>query len=81
LAAGYVTSPACPLRTPGAAATLLRWMADGEPDRFGDLLAYMLFDCGFTTQLVELGRADGRAHHDALCALFESARGVQSAAV
>ncbi|MCX5747161.1 MAG: phospholipase, partial [Proteobacteria bacterium] len=39
LAAGYVTSPAFALRTPGAAGTLLRWMADGDPDRFGDLLA------------------------------------------
>ena len=38
--------------------------------RAGDLLAYLMFDGGFTAQLVELGRADARAKHEELCALF-----------
>lgn len=68
LAAEHVASRA--FRGSGAAGTLLRCIADGEPSRVGDLLAYLLFDGGFTSALIELGRADARARHDELCALF-----------
>src|SRR5690606_13683651 len=54
LAAEYVTSRTFEERAPGSPGSLLRWLADGDPERAGDLLAYLMFDGGFTTQLVEL---------------------------
>jgi NTE family protein len=69
LAAEYVTSRA--FRSSGPAGTLLRCIADGDPMRVGDLLAYLLFDGGFTATLIDLGRADARRRHDELCTLFE----------
>lgn len=70
LAAEYVTSRTFAERAPGSPGNLLRWLADGDPERAGDLLAYLMFDGGFTAQLVELGRDDARAKHEELCALF-----------
>jgi hypothetical protein len=35
------------------------------------LLSYLLFDGEFAGQLIEIGRADARAHHDALCQLVD----------
>jgi len=72
LAAEYVIGPEFRARTSGMAAFVLRCIADGDPSRVGDLLAYMLFDGGFTRLLIELGRADARARHDELCALFDA---------
>lgn len=70
LAGEHVTSRAFASRVPGGAGKLLRWIADGEPSRVRDLLAYLLFDGSFTAMLVELGRIDARARHDELCALL-----------
>ncbi len=70
LAATYVRSPRFAARARGPSAFLLRWLADGDPERAGDLLAYLMFDGGFTSDLVDLGRQDARSRHDALCALF-----------
>lgn len=71
IAAQYVVSKEFERRATGSAGTVLRWLADGDPERAGDLFAYLLFDGGFTGQLIELGRADARLHHEQLCALFE----------
>jgi NTE family protein len=70
LAAEYVKSKTFLSRSPGPAGWLLRVLADGDPERAGDVLAYLMFDGGFTAQLIELGRADARAHHEALCGLL-----------
>jgi NTE family protein len=70
IAADYVRSRTFEQRAAGPAAFVLRWLADGDPERAGDLLGYLMFDGGFTGQLVELGRTDARAHHEELCALF-----------
>jgi NTE family protein len=71
LAAEHVHSRAFAARVPGFVGSVLRRIADGDPTRVGDLLAYLLFDADFTAALIELGRADARARHDDLCALFE----------
>lgn len=71
LAAEHVTNRAFAARVPGAAGRLMRCIADGDPSRVGDLLAYLLFDGSFTAALIDLGRADARARHDELCALLE----------
>ena len=68
LAAEYVTSPRFASR--GSAGWLLRRIADGDPERAGDLLASLLFDGGFTSELVELGQADARRQHARLAALL-----------
>jgi NTE family protein len=73
MAAEYVASRAFAARVGGPAGILLRWLADADPERVGDLLAYLMFDGAFTTEVIELGRADARTHHEALCALFGSA--------
>ena len=51
-------------------AWVLRRLAEGGRTRSGDLLAYLLFDGGFAAELIALGRADARAHHEKLCAFF-----------
>jgi len=71
LAAAHVKSPAFASSAPGLAGKMLRRIADGDPARVGDLLAYLLFDGSFTSLLIEKGRADARARHDQLCALFD----------
>ncbi len=67
LGGAYVRSRAFP--GGGAAGRLLRLLADGERGD-ADLLSYLLFDGGFARRLIDLGRADARASHDALRALF-----------
>lgn len=73
MAAEYVTSKGFRSRATCAAGLLLRWLADGDPHRTGDLIGYLLFDGGFTAELIALGRADAAAKHEELCALFGGA--------
>jgi hypothetical protein len=47
----------------------MRRVADGESE--ADLLSYVLFDGEFAGRLIEIGRADARAKHDALVKFFE----------
>lgn len=70
LAADYVVSKTFAKRADGAAGRMLRWLADSDPQRAGDLLGFLMFDGGFTAQLIELGRADASAKHDEICAMF-----------
>jgi NTE family protein len=73
LAADYVMGGEL-ARRGGAAARVLRCVADGEPSRVGDLLSYLLFDGGFARILIELGAADARARHEDLCRLLAGPR-------
>ncbi|MEC7518545.1 MAG: patatin-like phospholipase family protein [Myxococcota bacterium] len=52
----------------------LRLMDVGEGADSADLASYLLFDGGFCSELIELGRADAAARHDELTA-FLSPRG------
>lgn len=70
LAAEHVKSKAFTRHAHSAVALLLRQIAGDEPERMADLLAYVLFDGGFTAKLIEIGRADGRARHAELAAFF-----------
>ena len=70
LAADHVASASFASRDQGIAARLVARIAGGDPARMGDLLAYLLFDGRFTAKLVELGRADARARHAELCAMY-----------
>lgn len=70
LAAEHVASRRFTARTRGPVARLLRRIADGDPERAGDLLAYLLFDGGFAAELIALGREDARARHAELCAFL-----------
>lgn len=72
LATEYVIGAEFRSRCSGPANAILRRVADGDPSRTGDLMAYLMFDGGFTRQLIDLGRADARAHHESLCALFDT---------
>ncbi|MBL8621969.1 MAG: patatin-like phospholipase family protein [Myxococcales bacterium] len=69
MAAEHVTSGRFALGR-GAAGLALRWLADGDSQRAGDLLSYLLFDGAFARSLIELGEADARARHADLVALF-----------
>jgi NTE family protein len=70
LAADYVAGPAFVRRTRGPLARLIRYIADGDPNRMGDLLAFLMFDGAFTSELIALGRADARAQHEALATIL-----------
>jgi NTE family protein len=72
MAADYVRSP--DFQVPGLLGSIMKGLASGEATREADLLSYLLFDGAFARQLIEIGRADGRRHHDELCALFEALR-------
>jgi NTE family protein len=69
LAAEYVRSAEFARRVHGLAARALRRVAEGESE--ADLLSYVLFDGEFAGRLIEIGRADARAKHDALVRFFE----------
>jgi len=47
-------------------------MTRGEPSEEADLMSYLLFDGSYTSELIELGRADARASEDELVAFFNS---------
>ena len=68
LAAEYVRSPLFAKRLSPVAGKIVRRI--GELSADADLLSYLLFDGEFAAQLIELGRADARARHSELCALF-----------
>lgn len=70
LAADYASSPDLARRERGIVAWVLRRLAELGRTRTGDLLAYLLFDGGFAAELIALGGADARAHHEELCAFF-----------
>lgn len=79
-AAEYAASPAFTRREHGAVGRLLRFLAQRGPVRSGDLLSYLLFDGGFASELIALGRADARARHDELCEFFGNAPAIAPAA-
>jgi NTE family protein len=70
LAVDYVMRPGFTARARGPAARILRRLAETGRTRAGDLLSFLLFDGGFATELVEIGRADARARRDELLALL-----------
>lgn len=70
LAAEYVRSDR--FHMPGVLGRIMKHLAEGEATREADLLSYLLFDGDFAAHLVDLGRADARLHHEALCTLFDS---------
>ena len=72
IAGRYVMSPEFQARAPAMIGKLLRRMGEWEGAGEADLLSYLLFDGGFASKLIELGRRDASAHHDALVALFAS---------
>jgi NTE family protein len=73
LAADYVRSPAFAKRSGGLLARALRRIAEWQGEGEADLLSYLVFDGGFATKLIELGRRDAGARHDELCAFFTHA--------
>jgi NTE family protein len=69
LAAEYVRQPA--FHVPGMLGRVMKRVAEDPAMREADLLSYVLFDGEFCGRLIEIGRADGRAHHTALCQLVD----------
>lgn len=70
LAADHVQSAAFKRHANSASGAFLRRIADGEPERMADLLAYLLFDGGFIEKLIDTGRHDARARHAELATWF-----------
>ncbi|MCU1282632.1 MAG: patatin like phospholipase [bacterium] len=78
LAAEFVRSGSFAKRVHGVIGRVMRRIADATAD--ADLLPYLLFDGEFAAQLIELGRADARARHEELCALFDDVVRMRAAA-
>jgi NTE family protein len=78
LAAEFVRSGSFAKRVHGVVGRVMRRIADATAD--ADLLPYLLFDGEFAAQLIELGRADARARHEELCALFDDVVRMRAAA-
>ena len=74
IAAEYVASKPFAKRERGAIGRLMRCLAESGPARAGDLLSYLLFDGGYASELIALGRADARARHSELCAFLARPR-------
>ena len=74
LAAAYATSPELERRECGLITRVVRRLGESGAARAGDLLAFLLFDGGFASQLIELGRRDALAHHDELVELLAPGR-------
>jgi NTE family protein len=53
------------------ARRLIQRLATGEARHESDLLSYLLFDGGFASQLIDLGRHDAAKKEDELAALFD----------
>lgn len=71
LAAEYVRHPR--FHFPGVLGRLMKRVAEDDAMRDADLLSYVLFDGEFAGRLVEIGRADARAHHERLCQVVDDA--------
>ncbi len=70
LAADYVTSGR--VKVSGLVARqIIHRLAGGEARHESDLLSYLLFDGGFASDLIELGRQDAAKQADELAALFD----------
>ena len=74
LATDYATSPRFARRGRGLIPRLVRCLAERGPTRAGDLLSYLLFDGGFASELIALGRSDALVRHDAVCSFFAEPR-------
>ena len=61
-------------RVGGIVGKVMKRLAESDATREADLLSYLLLDGSFASQLIELGKQDGRRYHDALCELFERHR-------
>jgi NTE family protein len=68
MAVDFVRQPRFASRATGMVGALFRRLAE---ERDSDLLSYLLFDGEFAMQLIDVGREDARANHDALCRLFQ----------
>jgi NTE family protein len=72
MASDYVRHRSFWSRVRGPWGRLLRCLGEGESRSEGDFLAYLLFDSGFASELMALGRKDARASHDELCDILNS---------
>ena len=58
----------------GVAARLLRAAMGANRAAYNDLASYLLFDGDFAAALIDLGRSDAHARHDAIRAFFSPVR-------